>query len=155
MPIINPLKPLVIPTQTQKKSPPKDSQPPSPTSQKIRLFGKYICILGMVDFNPPRNWWVSLLLMHELKHGDIGKSWFCHFKNPIPGFERLGLELDNCGRTTENDHCCIYSLWHDRSYHEMSNWIRSYSTSERTPNLIFWRNLSCIFLFCQMLNVLL
>ncbi len=27
------------------------------------------------------------------------------------GFEKLRLGLDNCGRTTKNDHCRIYSLW--------------------------------------------
>ncbi len=29
------------------------------------------------------------------------------------GFEKLGLEIDNCGRTTENAYCRIYSLWFD------------------------------------------
>jgi hypothetical protein len=35
-----------------------------------------------VDFNLSSNWRVSLLLMHELKHGDIGDSWFYNSKNP-------------------------------------------------------------------------
>ncbi len=28
----------------------------------------------------------------------------------VLGFEKLGLELDNCGRTTKNAYCRIYSL---------------------------------------------
>ncbi len=31
----------------------------------------------------------------------------------VLGFEKLGLELDNCGRTTKNAYCLICSLfWH-------------------------------------------
>jgi hypothetical protein len=51
-----------------------------------------------VDFNLPSNCWVSQLEKSE-------------FAVPILGFEKLGLELDNCGRTTKNAYCPIYSLW--------------------------------------------
>jgi hypothetical protein len=33
------------------------------------------------------------------------------FAVQLLGFEKLGLELDNCERTTKNAYCCIYSLW--------------------------------------------
>ncbi len=49
-----------------------------------------------MDFNLPSNWWVS----------QIQKSEFA-----VLGFEKLGLGLDNCKRTTKNAYCHIYSLW--------------------------------------------
>ncbi len=57
------------------------------------IFG--ICRLGIVDFTLPSNCWVS----------QLHKSEFA-----VLGFEKLGLELDNCGRTTNNAYCRIYSL---------------------------------------------
>jgi hypothetical protein len=51
-----------------------------------------------VDFNLPSNWWVSRLHKSEFAVLDLG-------------FEKLGLGLDNRGRTTKNAYCCIYSLW--------------------------------------------
>jgi hypothetical protein len=36
----------------------------------------------------------------------------------ILGFEKLGLGLDNCGRTTINAYCPIYSLWPKKIKHE-------------------------------------
>jgi hypothetical protein len=51
-----------------------------------------------VDFNIPSNCWVS-----QLKKSEIAVL--------VLGFEKLGLELDNCGRTTKNAYCHIYSPW--------------------------------------------
>jgi hypothetical protein len=45
----------------------------------------------IVDFVLPSDWWVSSLLMHELKHEDIGNSWFCYSKNPNSLLYFLGL----------------------------------------------------------------
>ncbi len=61
-------------------------------------------------------WWVSLLLLHELKTGDMVSSWFRDLKKIqfvvlLLYFEKLGLELDIGKRTTKNDHYRIYSLW--------------------------------------------
>ncbi len=50
-----------------------------------------------MDFNPSSNCWVS----------QLEKSKFAVL---VLGFEKLGLELDNCGRTTKNAYCCIHSL---------------------------------------------
>jgi hypothetical protein len=52
----------------------------------------------MVDFYLPSNWRVSLLQKFE-------------FAVLVVGFEKLGLELDDRGRTTKNAYCRIYSLW--------------------------------------------
>jgi hypothetical protein len=70
---------------------------PNPNFSEFAFFGKQICRLGIVDFNLPSNWWVSLLQKSE-------------FAVLVLGFEKLGLELDNCGRTTKNAYCRIYSL---------------------------------------------
>ncbi len=51
-----------------------------------------------MDFNLTSNWWVSLLQKIE-------------FAVLVLGFEKLGLGLDNCGRTTKNAYCRIYILW--------------------------------------------
>ncbi len=51
-----------------------------------------------VDINFPGNWWVSQLQNSK-------------FSVLLLGFQTLGLELDNRGRTTENDYHRIYSLW--------------------------------------------
>ncbi len=51
-----------------------------------------------MDFNLPSNWWVIQLRKSE-------------FAVLVLGFEKLGLGLDNCGRTTKNAYCRIYSLW--------------------------------------------
>jgi hypothetical protein len=51
-----------------------------------------------VDFNLPSNWWVSQLQKSE-------------FAVLVLGFEKLGLGLDNCVRTTKNAYCRIYSRW--------------------------------------------
>jgi hypothetical protein len=40
-----------------------------------------------------------------------GQQWL--WKTQVLGFENLGLGLDNCGRTTKNAYCRIYSLWVD------------------------------------------
>ncbi len=50
-----------------------------------------------MNFNLPSNSWVNLLQKSE-------------FAAQILGFEKLGLGLDNCGRTTKNAYCPIYSL---------------------------------------------
>ncbi len=71
---------------------------PNPNFSEFAFFGKYICRLGIVDFNLPSNWWVSLLEKSE-------------FSVVLLGFEKLGLGLDNRGRTTNKACCCIYSLW--------------------------------------------
>ncbi len=55
---------------------------------------------GEFTYPPP----VILLLMHELKHGDIGTSWSCNSKKNtafaviLLGFEIWWLEVDNRGR---------------------------------------------------------
>ncbi len=74
-----------------------DCQSQTPTSQDSAFFGKYVCRLGIVVFNPRNNWWV----------GQLQKS---EFPVLVPGFEKLGLKLDNCRRTTKNAYCRIYSL---------------------------------------------
>jgi hypothetical protein len=51
-----------------------------------------------VDSNLSSNWWVSQLQKSE-------------FAVLVPGFEKLGLGLDNCGWTTKNVYCRMYSLW--------------------------------------------
>jgi hypothetical protein len=96
MPYINHLQALVHP-QTQRNYPAWIVNL-QPQLLRIRLFGKYICRLGTVDSNLPSNWWVSLLQKSE-------------FAVLFLGFEKLGLELDNCGWTTKNAYCRIYSLW--------------------------------------------
>jgi hypothetical protein len=97
MPAINPLQALVHP-QTQKNIL-HGLSIPNPNFSKFAFLGKYICRLGCVDFNLPSNSWVSLLQKSE-------------FAVLVLGFEKLGLGLDNCGRTTKNAYYCrIYSLW--------------------------------------------
>ncbi len=51
-----------------------------------------------MDFILPSNWWVSQLQKSE-------------FAVLVLDFEKLGLGLDNCGTTTKNAYCRIYSLW--------------------------------------------
>jgi hypothetical protein len=51
-----------------------------------------------MDFNLSNNWWVS----------QLQKSKFAVL---VLGFEKLGLELYNCGRTAKNAYWRIYSLW--------------------------------------------
>ncbi len=70
---------------------------PNPNFSKFAFFGKQICRLGIVDFNLLSNCWVS----------QLGKSEFAVL---VLSFEKLRLELDNCGRTTKNAYCRIYSL---------------------------------------------
>jgi hypothetical protein len=53
MPDINPLQALDHP-QTQKNYPASIVNP-QPQLLRIRLFGKQICRLGIVDFNTPSN----------------------------------------------------------------------------------------------------
>ncbi len=94
----------------------------SPTSHSLRFLVNifahqelWISIFQAID-----EWWVSLLLMHELKHGDIGNSSFCDSKNPnLPFYFKVlrswgSLEIDNQGRTTEN---------HRRILVYGSNWL--------------------------------
>jgi hypothetical protein len=57
-----------------------------------------------VTFNLPSNSLVSLLKKSE-------------FAAQILGFEKLGLGLDNCGRTTKNAYCPI--LWDPPSYEDI------------------------------------
>jgi hypothetical protein len=56
-----------------------------------------LCRLGIVDFNLLSNWRVSLPQKSE-------------FAVLVLDFEKLGLGLENCGRTTKNAYCHIYSL---------------------------------------------
>jgi hypothetical protein len=84
--VINPLQALVHPP-TQKNYPAWIVNP-NPNFSKFAFFGKLICRLEMVDFNLPSNWWVSQLQISE-------------FAILVLGFEKLGLELDNCGQTTK------------------------------------------------------
>jgi hypothetical protein len=86
----------------------------NPQPLRIRLFGKWTCQIRIVDFNISSNRWVSLLLMDELKHGDIGFSWFRDSKNPNLLFTCSTSRFSESGVwtwTTENNHCCICSLW--------------------------------------------
>jgi hypothetical protein len=97
MPVINPLQALVHP-QTQKKTILHRLSIPNPNFWQFAFFCKQICRLGIVDFNLPSNWWVSQLQKSE-------------FTVLVLGFESLGFELDNCGRTTKNAYCRIYRPW--------------------------------------------
>ncbi len=96
MPAISPLQALVHP-QTQKKNHAAWIVNPQPQLLRIRFFLLIDLRLEIVDFNLPSNWWVSLLQKSE-------------FAVLVLGFEKLGLGLDNCGRTTKNAYCRIYSL---------------------------------------------
>ncbi len=84
--------------------------------QKIKGFSKTIIL--------------SLSLSRSIEHSRLGRtvraeefgrpwcvnSWVSllqksEFAAQILGFEKLGLGLDNCGQTTKNAYCPIYSLW--------------------------------------------
>jgi hypothetical protein len=72
---------------------------PNPNLSEFAIFGKKICRLGIVDFNLPSNSWVSLPQKTE-------------FAVLFLGFEKLVLELDNCGGQPKPPiYCHIYSLW--------------------------------------------
>ncbi len=75
------------------------------------------------SFKLASNSWVSLLQKSE-------------FAAQILRFEKLGLGLDNCGRTTKNAYCPIYSLCH-------SLWLRPAQTAIPVTSRI-------TFYFCSM-----
>jgi hypothetical protein len=82
MPVINPLQALVHP-QTQKNYPAWIVNP-QPQLLRFRLFWWIDLQIRNCDFNLPSNWWDGLLQTPE-------------FAVLVLGFEKLGLELDNCG----------------------------------------------------------
>jgi hypothetical protein len=96
--VINPLQALLHP-QTRRNYPAWIVNPQHQLL-RIRLFWwidleLWISIFQLIQ---SFNWWVSLLQKFESAVLFIG-------------FEKLGLELDNCGRTTKNAYCRICSLW--------------------------------------------
>jgi hypothetical protein len=91
------LKHLFIRKLKKKKSILHGLSIPNPNFSEFAYFGEEICRLGNVDFNLPSNWWVTLLQK-------------CEFTVLLLGFEKLGLELDNHGRTTKSAYYRIYSL---------------------------------------------
>ncbi len=76
------------PLQALKKPILHGSSIPKPNLSEFAFF---------VNFYSPSNWWVSLLQKSELAVR-------------VLGLEKLGLGLDNCGRTTKNAYCRIYGL---------------------------------------------
>jgi hypothetical protein len=99
MPVINLLRALDHPqTQKRKKNYPAWIVNSQPQLLRFCLFWWIDLQIRNRDFNHPSNWWVSLFQKSE-------------FAVVLLGFEKLGLELDNCGRTTKNAYCRIYSLW--------------------------------------------
>jgi hypothetical protein len=98
MPAINPLQALVHPqTQKKKKNYPAWIVNPQPHVLKIRLFWQIALQIRNCESQSPK----------ELMSHTAPKS---KFAAQILDFEELGLGLDNCGRTTKNAYCHIYSL---------------------------------------------
>ncbi len=95
---------------------------PNPNFSEFTFFDNYICRLGIVDFNLPSHSWVS----------QIQKSEFAVL---VLGFEKLELELDNCGRTTKNANCRIYSLCSHHSERCLLPLIAS-SRSSTSPSFL-------------------
>jgi hypothetical protein len=55
MPVINPFQALVHPQTKKKKTILHGLWIPNPNFAEFAFFGKYICRLGIVDFNLPSN----------------------------------------------------------------------------------------------------
>ncbi len=74
-----------------------DCQSPTPTSQNSPI---------LVNRSADYELWISIFqAIDELI------SWKkSEFSVLVLGFEKLGLGLDNCGRTIKNAYCPIYSL---------------------------------------------
>ncbi len=79
-----------------------------------------------MDFNLPSNLWVSQLQKYE-------------FAVLVLGFEKLGLELDNRGRTTKNAYCRIYIYGHSWLTLFASNFLAMQLNVPKAFTLIlFW-----------------
>ncbi len=92
---------------------------PKPNFSEFAFFGKQICRLGIMDFNLPSNWWVSQLknpnllfffiifllyyifILYFMLYFYYIILFFIIFWVFVLGFEKLGLEVDNCGWTTK------------------------------------------------------
>ncbi len=108
MPVINPLQALVHP-QTQKKKKKlscMDCQSPTPTSQNSPFL-----------VNRSTNYELCISIFQG--NDELVCSKKSKFAVLVLGFEKLVLELDNCGQTTENAYRLIYSLWSDVGRHSM------------------------------------
>jgi hypothetical protein len=74
-----------------------DCQSPTSTSQNSPFF---------VNKSADYEWWISIFQGID----ELVSSKKTEFAILVLGFEKLGLKLDNCGQTTENAYCSIYSL---------------------------------------------